>query len=378
MLNRQELVELSQFRSQERPVVSLYLEVDRQSAEPKHHIRFKNLVQEIEERRDEFPHETWQAISADLERARFAVRDEYARGGQGLVIFACGDLLWQTYRLPYEIASALHLEERPVLRPLFRFLQRFDRDLAILADQHHARLFMITPDGVEEVGGTEQQFPIPDHDQGGWSQNRYERHREQQVQRHYKAANDLAFNLLQQQGFNGLVLFGTEENTGTLRDVLHPYLERLVLACEPMSQDATAKQVRDRVLEIAHSARRERQHKLLDAFEAEIRSLGLLAVAGLESTLRATQHGQLLTLFLQEDLRAEGGVCGQCDALTIEASGDCPYCGGQIRRLSDVVEALVGRAYAQDAEVIFLAADGEAGRLQQYGGIGATLRFPLT
>ncbi|HBY95643.1 MAG: Vms1/Ankzf1 family peptidyl-tRNA hydrolase [Ardenticatenaceae bacterium] len=378
MLNRQELVTLSQCHDSTRPVVSLYLKVDRQSPEPKHVIRFKNLVQQAEERRGDFSTDTWQSITDDLERARATIRDEYARGSQSLVIFGSGEHLWKVYELPYEVPTALYLEEQPVLRPLFRLLQRFDRYLAILVDQHRARLFMVTPDGAEEVAVTEQEFPIGEHDQGGWAQGRFERHREHHVHRHYKAANDLAFEIFRHRGYNGVVLLGTEETTSALREELHPYLQKLVLASEPMSLDASASTVGRRVMEIARGARRERQRQMLDDFEAEIKSSGALAVEGLEETLRATQQGQLLTLLLQEDLKVEGGRCSQCDALTIETQGDCPYCGGTIVRLDDVVESLVSRAYQQDAEVIFLATDGGASRLKPYGGIGATLRFALT
>lgn len=379
MLNRQELVDLSQFRdSTRRPVVSLYLKVDRQSPEPKHVIRFKNLVQQAEERRDDFSTDTWQAIINDLERARATIRDEYARGSQSLVIFSSGDNLWKTYELPYEVPTALYLEERPVVRPLFRLLQRFDRYLAILADQHRARLFMVTPDGAEEVAVREQEFPTGERDQGGWAQGRFERHREQYVHHHYKAAGELAFDIFRQRGYNGLVLLGTEENTSDFRNELHPYLQKLVLASEPMSPGANTKAVGTRVMEIARAARRERQRRLLDDFEAEMKSAGPLAVARLEETLQATQQGKVMTLLLREDLKAEGGRCSQCDALTIESGGECPYCGGTIVRVNDVVESLVSRAYQQDAEVIFLATDGDADRLQPYGGIGATLRFPHT
>lgn len=376
MLNRQDLVDLSQFQDTRGPVVSLYLKVDRQSPEPKHVIRFKNLVQEAEERRGDFSNETWQSIAGDLERARATIRDEYARGSQSLVIFAAGDRLWKVYELPYEVPTALYLEERPVVRPLFRLLQRFDRDLAILVDQHHARLFLVTPDGADEVAATEQEFRMGDHDEGGWAQGRFERHREHHVHRHYKAANDLAFEIFRDRGYNGIVLLGTEENTSALREELHPYLKEMVLSSEPMSMEATTKTVGTRVMEIAREARRERQRDLLDAFEAEMKSAGSLAVAGLEETLRATQQGELLALLVQEDLRVEGGRCSQCDALTIETSGECQYCGGGIVRLDDVIEHLVARAYQQNADVIFLATDGDASRLKPYGGIGATLRFP--
>ena len=378
MLNRQDLVELSQFQDSSRPVLSLYLKVDRQSPEPKHFIRFKNLVQQTEERRNEFSTETWQAIENDLERARATVRDEYARGGQSLVIFAAGDQLWKTYQLPYEIPSNLWLEERPVLRPLFRLLQRFDRYLAILADQQHTRLFMVTPDRAEEVAVQQEEIPMVERDQGVWAQGRFDRHREHHVQRLYKATSDLGLDLLHQRGFNGIVLLGTEETTSALRDELHPYLQKHILAAEPMSTDATTKMIGNRVMEIAREARRERQRKILDDFEAEVKSAGNLAVAGLEETLRATQQGQLMTLLLHEELEAEGGRCTQCDALTVETGGECPYCGGVIARVNDVVESLVSQAYQQDAEVIFLASDGDASRLEPYGNIGATLRFALT
>lgn len=374
MLNRQELLSLSQFRDASRPVLSLYLKIDRQSPESKHLIRFKNLIQSLDEERERYDQETWEAIEADLERARGSLRDDQVKRGQSLALFACGDQLWQSFSLPYEIPSAIMLDEAPRVRPLFRQLQRFDRYLAILTDQQESRLFIVTPDGAEGVGMLANDISTTD-DEGIWSQPRLARQREAHIHRHFKEAAEMAFSIYRSRGFNGIVLLGTEGTTSAFRETLHPYLSNLVLAAQPMAMESSLKEIADCVMEIARATRRQRQHELIERWEDEVLSAGQLATAGLEQTLRAAQQGQIMALLVEEEMEAAGGRCQQCEALLIEAGGECPYCSGEIRRLDDVVEALVASALHQDADVIFLASDGEAARLTPHGGIGATLRF---
>jgi peptide subunit release factor 1 (eRF1) len=378
MLNRQELLELSQLRDERRPVVSLYLNVDRQAADPQFLTRFKNLRQSLEQVRDQYDDATWQAIERDLDKARATLSNDGVRQGQSVAIFADGDALWRSYTLPYETSNTLTVGEGPRLRPLFRLLQRFDRYLAILTDNQNTRLFMVTPAGAEALASVVNDVTPRGHTDGMWSESRMEHQRDAHIQRHFKDGAERAFGFFRERGFNGVVLLGTEETTSGFREELHPYLQNLVLASHPMPIDAPIKEIGERVLSLAHNARRERQHRLIGTWEDEVKSAGHLATAGLEQTLQAAQQGQIMTMLVQENLEVAGGRCQQCSALLIETSGNCPYCNGSVKALDDVIEALVASAFAQDAEVIFLANDGEAPRLTPHGGIGATLRFAAT
>ncbi len=373
MLDRQALLQLSRFRHSERPVVTLYLKVDRTSSEPKHAIRLKNLLAEVEARRAEYGNAVWEGVQRDLERIATHVRDAYAQGAQHLAVFACGDELFETFSLPYELPNRIDLAPTPVLRPLFRQLQRYERYAAALVTQRMSRLFFVTPDNVEEVLTLEDEIP-PRHDQGGWAQARLQRHHDEAVAHHLKRVADAIFELFQRRGFSGLVLFGTDEVTKALRGVLHPYVRDRVVAATPLDIAATTKDVGQLTLSLARERRRKRQQELLDLFEGEVHRQSGRAVGGLRQVIAAVQQGQVQALLLQEDYEASGGRCQQCGALTTQVSGPCDYCGGAVEKVADMVEPLVAKGFQQGAEVVFLTGRG-AQRLQPFGGVGALLRF---
>ncbi|MBA3531109.1 MAG: hypothetical protein H0T73_04215, partial [Ardenticatenales bacterium] len=370
MLDRQALLTLSQYRNSERPIVSLYLTVDRNAPEDKYLIQMKNMMAEAEAQRDSLGAEQWQQVHADLERARDWVRENYVRGGQSVAIFACGAGLWKTFSLPYELPTALTLGSEARVRPLYRLLQRFERYLAILTDARDARVFLATPDETREVAQVEDDTPGR-HDQGGWAQSRIQRHQDKMVEEHLSNAAELAFRLFQQEGFDGIVLMGTEERTSHLEALLHPYLLQRVLARVPMEMEASSREVGSKTMELGREQRRSRQTEQLDTWSNSLKG-GNQGVAGLSDTLRAAQQGQLMTLIMREDLFMEGGRCKQCGVLTEQPNGNCDYCNGPIHHLEDVMEALTAAAIDQGAELIFLATDGGADRLNDYGGVGAT------
>lgn len=373
MLNRETLVRLSEFRDGDRTVVSLYIPVERHVPEDKHLIHLKNLQSEIESQAEGLPSEATEQVAADLERAGSWLRESYARGGQSAAIFACGDRLWETVSLPFDLPARAVLSDRPRLRPLYRLLQRYERYLAILSDARDARLFLVTPNGAEELGQVEDDTPGR-HDQGGWSQSRFQRHQDKMVDEHLERAADMGFQLFQSRGVDGVVLMGTEDRTNRLNELLHDYLQQRVLDRVPMEMDASSRQIAEATLEVARTRRRARQQEALDLWENSLKGSDL-AISGLEATLRAAQQGQLMRLILVEDLEAEGGECRQCGALTSAPGGTCDYCGGEIRTYRDVTDPLAAAAISQGAELIFVPSGEGADRLDRYGGVGAQLRY---
>jgi peptide subunit release factor 1 (eRF1) len=375
MLNRKTLAKLSQRRNSKEPVVSIYLPIDRDVPEDKHLIHFKNLRQEAEQQKDQYSNEVWRGVEANLDRAERWMRDNEpdVRSGQGLAIFASGEKLWQTISVPYELDASITFGNEPRLRPLYRFLQRFEQYLTILSDARDARVFVVTPEETREVDQIEDDTPNR-HDQGGWAQSKLQRYQDNKVDEHLENAAERAFELFQQQGFDGVVLMGTEDRTNRLAEQLHPYLQQRELARVAMDMQASAREVGEKTLEIARERRRERQHELLQHWQDGLGG-ALTSTGGLSATLEAAQQGQLMTLFMREDLSAEGSICTQCGALTSKSSGKCDYCEGELERVDDITEALTAAAIEQGAELVFLAADGEANQLNDYEGVGAILRY---
>ena len=203
------------------------------------------------------------ALHADVERVREVLRgsDVATNGTHGLAVYACGpaDLL-EIVRLPHPIESRAVVDSHPCVEPLIRSGSD-DRWCVLLVNRKTARIFTGEPSGLEEVdrieGDTHGQ-----HDQGGWSQARYQRSVEQEKLNHLGEALETLFTRFKRRPFDHLLVGAPDELVAEVEQRLHPYL-RAKLACraDVDVENTSAEDVRTAAAKVvdAHVAEVERE-----------------------------------------------------------------------------------------------------------------------
>jgi hypothetical protein len=135
-LTDQDLAYLEGFRSPERPVLSLYLDVrpaERQNR--KYLVKVKSLAKETRERLDSPDSQNSsqnsrnssyeRAFQAQVEQIRNWLTYSYDETGEGLVIFSADDpALWRAFRLAVTVPDQLFVSDRPQIRPLLALADR--------------------------------------------------------------------------------------------------------------------------------------------------------------------------------------------------------------------------------------------------------------
>src|SRR5918997_5324886 len=179
------------------------------------------------EQADGIEHEERQALRADVERVREVLRgpDLASDGTHGLAIFACGPVdVLEVIRLPHPIESRAIVDDHACVEPLVRNGTN-ERWCVLLVNRKTARIFLGTADGLEEVdhieGDTHRQ-----HDQGGWSQARFQRSVEQEKLNHVHHALDTLFTRFKRRPLDNLVVGAPEELVAEVEERLHPYLRQ--------------------------------------------------------------------------------------------------------------------------------------------------------
>src|SRR5207237_8328353 len=107
-----------------------------------------------------------------------------------------------------------------------------------------------------ELGRIEEERDLVDdvpnrHDQGGWSQARYQRHVDDHRQRHLKHVADLLLRFHKRRSFDHLIVAGPQEVTAEFEKELHDYLPQRILASIALPMHATAGDVLARPLPLA-------------------------------------------------------------------------------------------------------------------------------
>src|SRR5215213_5391900 len=171
-------------------------------------------------------HDERAALRQDVERVREVLEgsDIASDGTHGLAVYACGpaDLL-EIVRLPHPIESRAVLDDHPCVEPLVRGGSD-ERWCVLLVNRKTARIFLGEATGLQEIdhieGDTHRQ-----HDQGGWSQARFQRSVEQEKLNHLGEALDTLFARFKRRPFDHLVVGAPDELVGEVEQLLHPYLE---------------------------------------------------------------------------------------------------------------------------------------------------------
>ncbi|MBX6342614.1 MAG: peptide chain release factor 1, partial [Thermomicrobiaceae bacterium] len=363
------------------PIISLFLRVDKERIDEDYTIRLKNLLRDAEEGlKDRFDHEQVEAATADLARIREFFRDNGGRFGEGVAVFASGPLdLWRVYEVPSTIESQVVVDTRPYIAPLVTLLEQTDPFCVCIIARDTARIFYGQMDQFEEIDQIVDAEVPGQHEQGGWSQARYERHVEEHVQRHFKRVADELFQIFNDRPFRYLVLGGAEEVVGAFVEHLHPYVRERHVGTIRLLKETNVRDVCEQTHEIIGRWVRGEKERYIDVLRNEVLSHDR-GVSGLPKTIEALNQGQVLTLVVDGSLHAPGAVCLNCEAVqpeTGEHHAECVYCHGQLKKVDDVIPEIVTRAYQQGAQTVFLDAPELQEQLRDLGRIGALLRFRI-
>jgi peptide subunit release factor 1 (eRF1) len=321
---------------------------------------------------DGLTHEQQGELRKDVERARDFFTGADFEGAHGFAVFVCGPAgLFEPVKLPRPIDTRACVDDSPLVEPLAELGMR-GTWCVLLVNRQVARMLRGSPDRLDELP------PIRDevhrqHDQGGWSQARYQRSVDKEVQDHLKRAADVVLRRFQRSPFQRMLLGGPEEILSDVEQRLHPYVrERVAGRLKVDVANSSADAVREAAAPVMDEVDRAREREALDRLEEGV-GAGGRGTAGLDDTIGALNERRVETLLLVEGLSASGVYCRSCGWVGVEELRTCPADGGELERRDDVVESAIELAILQSAEVLVARHHGD--ELERRGGIGALLRF---
>jgi peptide chain release factor subunit 1 len=309
-------------------------------------------------------------LREDVERVRDALNGGGIAedGARGVAVFACGAAeLLEVIPLRRPVDSKVVVERRAWLEPLIA-LADGERWAVLLVNRRTARIFQGSADALEETDRIDDQVHRQ-HEQGGWSQNRYQRSVEKDKDDHLAHVSDLLFDAHKARPIDHLLVGSPQEMTNDVESRLHPYLrERCVGRLHLDVENSGIDEVRAAVTTEREAFETRRERDALDRL-AEGVGRGSRGAGGLAQVLGALNEARVETLLLSDGFRASGVRDRETGLLYAE--GDAPG-GRPLDPLEDVVEAAIAKALEQSAEVLRITRHEDLGPL---GGIGAVLRY---
>ncbi len=347
-ITKETLQRLAGLRADGPLVLSVYVDLDpeRFATAAARQTQASSLIDSARRRIEaaELSHAHREALRADLDRVAEHLRaGRFPAGAAGLAVFCCSSLdLFESLALPASVESSISFEESPQVGTLAE-IGPPGRWCVALVNRRVTRILRGSESNLVQVAEFGDNVH-GQHAQGGWSQARYQRSVQHDVEEHLRHTAEVLLSQQRRRPFAGLLIAAPQELRQRLQGLLHPYVrERLAGFLDGDVENASEEQVWRSAREVIARHDEQRVAGNVERLRTEL-GRGGRAAAGVEDVLRALEERRV-------------------EVLLYERNGQSPG--------SDVLEQAVQAAVAQDAEVQPV----DSPDLGPLGGIAAVLRF---
>jgi peptide subunit release factor 1 (eRF1) len=315
------------------------------------------------------------SIKEDLEKCGRFLRRIRKIDVRGIVLFSCSKRdMFETVGVAKPFRPHLVVSRKPAVAPLIATLDDFKRIAVCIVDRREARLFEYFMDRMEEVKAFVDDVPARVR-VGGWSgyeESRIARHVGVHEYDHLKNVAEALFEQFKLRGFDWLFLSVRGGLREPLESSLHTYVRDRLKGYIEATSKTSADRIRKKTRDLAERLKAEGNLRTVERLVVAAKSAGL-AVTGVSRTLKALNAAAVRRLVVADSLVHKGVACRACGFMGIRSS-QCPVCGESLSRSENVIDIAEEAAAEQGAEIRHISGRTS---LDNHGGIGAFLRFPL-
>jgi peptide chain release factor subunit 1 len=372
----EQLRELAGFRAEKGCAISVYVDLDPSVAPTPPDVETKvNSVlaaadRLLDERKGSLSRDRREGLKQDLQRIRQWFEDGFDRQGvHGIAVFAAGlDNFWATLSLPDRVTDDVRIANDLYLTPLARLAGR-DGALIAFVGRERGQVWRVRGGQLVEIANQTEEVPGR-HDQGGWSQARYERHIENIVGQHLRDVAATLDRCVRKLRGARIVLIGAEEIRGEFDDLLSNEVRGCVAGWSSAEAHADGPQVLAAAKPVLDEWWTGRENDVLERWREEAGKNGR-ATSGWESTLEAASDGRVDLLLVQEGVDQKAYQCPQCGRAQLQ-DGSCPLDGTTMEERDGGLDLALHQTLAHGGSVHVVR---ERRDLEPVGGVAALLRF---
>lgn len=288
------------------------------------------------------------------------------------VCFFCSNILdfAQGYPVSMPVPNKLIVGPAPYIRPLAELQDEYETFAMIVCDNDRTRIFAVTNKAAEVESAI--RGGIKNHvRKGGWSQQRYERRRDEQLSRYGDEISAAIENLVRESNIRRIVLLGSEETMRIVEDSLSDQVADLIVARDPFDLDRTEDDMLEHAYESYFNDERRSEKELWQRIKGEFLRDGR-AVAGPDETLEAAKIGRVEDAVVTRDIQMKATACRSCENVSAGKHKSCDQCKSKEVFEVDFVDALVRHLKLTAASLDFV---DELPGLSRNGHVAAMLRY---
>jgi peptide chain release factor subunit 1 len=372
-----QLRQLAAFRAENGCAISLYVDLDpRVSPTPGDaYTRVNSLLDEGLKSdgasRKDFTHDQRQGLRQDFQRIGRFFEQEFSRdGAHGLAVFCAGlDNYWRALPLAESVSDEIKVGRELYLTPLVPLVGRGEGALVAVVSREQGRLYRLRGGRLEDVADHFDEQPGR-HDQGGWSQARYQRHIENLVQEHLRTvAEDLGRHVRRLRSPR-VVVVCAEELRSEFSESLPTEARNAIIGWTHAEAHATSAELLAAAMPELERRREKEEAETLARWREEAGRNGR-AASGWAQTLEAASDGRVDLLLFQTGVEHEAWQCPACGRVGV-GGGRCPLDGTEMEGRDEGLDLAVHQTLAHGGSVWAVQHHQD---LEPVAGIGALLRF---
>jgi peptide chain release factor subunit 1 len=370
------LRELAGFRAEKGCAISVYVDLDPSVAPTARDesSRVNSLMHEGELRAHaahELTHEQREALGRDLARVREFFEHGFDRdGSRGVAVFCAGlDNVWRTLPLADPVPDKIAVGREFYLSPLVPLVGRGDGAMVAVVGRERGTVYILRAGKLEELVDQFDETPGR-HDQGGWSQARYQRHIESLVHEHLKEVAEQLDRRVRRLHSPRIVVVTTEETRAELEEVLSHDVKNAIVGWTQADAHASPTEFLEAAQPILEEWHAKQEREAAERWREES-GRGGRATAGWHDTLEAASDARVELLLFQEGAEHTAWQCPRCGRVSAEG-GPCPLDGTQMEERSDGLNLAVLQTLAHGGSALALRHYQD---LDPVEGIGALLRY---
>ena len=371
------LRELAGFRAQNGCAISLYVDLDpavsptTRETTARVHAMLDVAAKSHGATRPDLAHEVKAGLKADFERLAQYFEEEFDRdGAHGLAVFMAGpDNVWSVLPLPWKVADAARVADDFLLSPLVPLIGRGNGAIVAVVGREQGRVLALRGGRFELVADRTEETPGR-HDQGGWSQARFQRHLDNLDLEHYKSVAEELERLYRRLGRPRIIVVAGDEARAEFADVLSTELEEAVIGWTSAAAHASDAELGEVVQPFVEDWRSRQESKALERWREEV-GKNALGSSGWAETLEVASDGRVELLLHQAGVQKEGYRCPACGRAAAAATG-CPLDGTTMEQRDDGLDLAVRLTLAYGGDLLAVESRRD---LDPVEGIGAILRY---
>ncbi len=379
LLSREQVEDLSKFKSEDFLTTSFYLNSDKSQMMKKEiTLSLKNLLNQSKSQVEQMDVDKKKRYSLyeDLNKIdRFCSQNLSSNNSLGLAIFSCSSQnFWKFFNLPSPPRNRIVFDGNPYVRPLSAILDEHHRIFALTLGRKEAKWYEIFMGEITLLDSQKEDVPSKVKEGGweGYESKRIERHIATHLHDNFKKIAQTTFNLFKQNHFDWIFLGCKEEYYSDFKALLHPYIKSKIkgrLKATPNDSQAT---ILKESLELEKKLKKQEEAEIVPRLISELEKGGL-ATSGLKQVLRSLNRSQVQTLIVTRNFSQTGRKCPRCYFLFVDELR-CPSCQRRTDKMLDIIDEAVEAAMDKNCQVKHVTPPS---KLNKYGKIGAFLRYKI-